>query len=356
MPNLHIVGDPPMTRKLVAAGAFDGDPVVVVDVGARGGVESHWKAFGAHVDIIAFEADAEEAARLNATGEKNVAFLAAALGAENGTRTLHLTRHAASTTVYPAIPEWDGRFISSGNLETERTVEIRTTTLRDALAGRKADFLKLDAEGAELDVLRGADLGPVLGVVAELNFGQSPSGQPSFADFDVHCRAAGLQLYDLDVYCFSRKTLPYPFLYDLRDGSGKPVAGPTIQGQTLSSDALYFRDGLKTSQPVKHACLFEIFGLNDCAAEVVQAHRQAFTRWADPDALLDLLVPEVKGRKLAYADYVARHRYGDPLFRPTTGWRQAPQAVNQYDGVFIPAWLDFRQRLYWVWRALSRRL
>ena len=343
-----------MTRALVAAGAFADDPMVVVDVGARGGVEWYWQVFGDDVRIIAFEADAEEAARLNARGEKNVTFVAAALGAENGPRTLYLTRHADSSTFYPAVPEWDDRFNQGQNLHVSRTIEITTTTLREALKGRPVDFMKIDAEGAEFDVLQGADLAPVLGIIAELNFGQSPSGQPSFADFDTHCRAAGLQLYDLDVYRFSRKVLPYPALFDTRDADGKPLFGATVQGQVLSSDALFMRDGIHSAKPVKHACLFEIFGLNDCAAEVVLAHREAFARWIEPDRLLDLLVPKVKGRKLDYATYVAGYRAGDRLFRPTPRYRTPDPIVRQYDGLFIPSWIGLWERLYWVWRALVR--
>ena len=355
MPNLHIVTDPPMTKKLVAAGAFAETPMIVVDIGARGGIEWYWRVFGDHVRIIAFEPDPEECRRLNERAGKNVTFIAAALGSTSGPRTLYVMRHADSTSFYAGVPEWNRRYVFADNAGIEREITVQTTTLRDALQGQEPDFIKLDAEGAEFDILCGADLAPVLGLVAELNLGQAPTGQPSFADFDPYCRAAGLQLYDIDVYRFSRKALPYPFLYDLRDGTGRPVPGATTQGQALSSDALYFRDGLATDRPVKLACLFEIFGLNDCAAEVILAHRAAFAAWADPADLLELLVPAVKGRKLSYADYVARHAT-DPLFRPTPGWRQPPQSVSTYDGVFIPAWMGLRQRLYWLWRTLFRRL
>jgi len=338
MPNLHIVADPPMTQKLVEAGAFAEDPLIVVDVGARGGIEWFWQAFGDGVRIIAFEPDPEECGRLQATSEKNVTYLPVALGAESSTRTLHVARFAAASSFYPSDSAWCSRFDIGDSLAIESQTELHTTTLREALAGQRPDFIKLDAEGAELDVLRGADLGPVLGMVSEVRFTDRMSGCPTFAEFDAFCRNAGFELYDLDLYRYSRRALPYPYLYDYRDGAGQPVAGPTVQGQALIGDALYFRDGLGTAQPVKLACLFEVFGLNDCAAEILQAHRGAFARWADPDLLLDLLVPEVKDQKLAFADHMTGHAAGDRMFRPSPGRRIPDPIVSHYDGVFTPAW------------------
>ncbi|MEA2812096.1 MAG: hypothetical protein QOJ17_6237 [Rhodospirillaceae bacterium] len=338
MPNLHIVADPPMTRRLVEARAFAEDPLIVVDVGARGGIEWFWKAFGDDIRTIAFEPDPEECARLQAAAEKNVTYLPVALDAESGARTLHVARFSAASSFYPNDRTWCGRFDFGDSLAVESRIEVRTTTLREALAGRQPDFIKLDVEGAELDVLRGADLGAVLGLVSEVRFSKKMSGCPTFAELDAFCHAAGFELFDLDLYRYTRRALPYPYLYDYRDDAGQPVAGPTVQGQPLIGDALYFRDGLTAAQPMKLACLFEVFGLNDCAAEVVQAHRSAFAPWADPDLLLGLLVPEVKGEKLSFPDHIARHATGDRLFRPTPGRRIPDPIVAHFDGVFTPAW------------------
>jgi len=338
MPNLHIVAEPPMTQRLVQSGAFAEDPLVVVDVGARGGVEWFWKVFGDGVRVVAFEPDPEECARLQAAGEKNVTYLPLALAAGRGTRTLHVGQYPATSSFYPNDPAWCGRFDVGDVLRVQSEIELATTSLRDALAGKRADFLKLDVEGAELDVLRGADLQPVLGLVTEVRFTEKMSGCPAFADLDNFCRAAGFDLYDLDLYRYSRRALPYPYLYDYHDDAGRPGLGPTVQGQPLVGDALYLRDGLTAGQPVKLACLFEVFGLSDCAAETLKAHRAVFAQWADPDLLLDLLVPPVKDERLSYADYTARYAAGDRLFRPTSGRRTPDPIVSHYDGVFTPSW------------------
>ncbi len=55
-----------MTERVVQAGAFREEPFLLVDVGARGGIEGYWKVFGDDIKVLAFEVDADECARLNA--------------------------------------------------------------------------------------------------------------------------------------------------------------------------------------------------------------------------------------------------------------------------------------------------
>jgi len=122
MPNLHIVADPPMTRRLVEARAFAEDPLIVVDVGARGGIEWFWKAFGDDIRTIAFEPDPEECARLQAAAEKNVTYLPVALDAESGARTLHVARFSAASSFYPNDRTWCGRFDFGDSLAVDQVI------------------------------------------------------------------------------------------------------------------------------------------------------------------------------------------------------------------------------------------
>ena len=114
----------------------------------------------------------------------------------------------------------------------------------------------------------------------------------------------------------------------MRDYAGLPAAPPSRR------------------KLVALACLYEIFGLNDCAAELILKHRAAFEEVAPVQSLLDLLVPEAKSKQLSYAEYMNRDIVADPLLRPTWPHRYPEPIVAHYDGRFIPSWA----RKWWFGR------
>ena len=58
-------GNPELTRDLVLNKVFESNPLVVVDVGARGGLEGHWSIYEDQLLGIGFEADVQECEKLN---------------------------------------------------------------------------------------------------------------------------------------------------------------------------------------------------------------------------------------------------------------------------------------------------
>lgn len=79
-------------------------------------------------------------------------------------------------------------------------VPVETMRLDDIPEARNADFLKIDVQGAELDVLKGATevLSTALVVHAEVEFIPLYKAQPLFADVDEAMRAAGYSLFTLE--------------------------------------------------------------------------------------------------------------------------------------------------------------
>ncbi|MGN7614373.1 FkbM family methyltransferase, partial [Magnetococcales bacterium HHB-1] len=128
-------------------------PLRVLDVGARYGGEAHWQHLGDQFQLIGFEADAEEAQRLNAINpEQGHHYYPVALHKDQQERPFYITRFDASCGFYPYRTEVWKRFLDYQNTEIIDQIMLTTQGLDQFYQEQKiapADFIKLDVEGAE---------------------------------------------------------------------------------------------------------------------------------------------------------------------------------------------------------------
>lgn len=281
----------PLTEYL--APLFADDPLILVDVGARWGLDARWEAFGKSLKAYCFEPDTAECERLNAAAHSGVTYIPAALGARTGKATLYKTRLKESSGLYQTNAAFFNRLLNCDNATVCDTEEVDVITLleaREKYGIPNHDFLKLDVEGAELDILRGAHIGGTFGIYTEVRFHREINGCAPFSEVDQFLVNRGFMLYGLATGRQSRKALPYEGPRLVADNGKRFFAG-TFGGQIMDGDALYFRDPLKVkltrNQILRSACLFEVFELNDCAAELLIERENE----ADVDLLrcLDLL-------------------------------------------------------------------
>lgn len=138
-------------QQLVAAGLLDGPDPVVVDVGANvGQFSTAIKAFWPDATIAAFEADSDVHAvyAANAGRLGGVQSTAVAIGAAEGTATLHRHPISAMSTLRPGHVE---------SYDPRDTTTVPVARLDDLVSHlTHIDLVKIDVEGYEIEALRGA--------------------------------------------------------------------------------------------------------------------------------------------------------------------------------------------------------
>jgi FkbM family methyltransferase len=261
--------------ELSAVAALLDRPVVGIDVGSRDGVRPEWRALQPNALLVGFDPDPQECARLNAAAgdPARERYEPVALGAVDGEATLHITRDPQSSSLYPPDPRALRRHPELWRHEPLSTQTIATTTIDTWAAGAgigAVDAIKVDVQGAELDVLNGAAaiLGSTLIVETEVEFQQLYEGQPLFCDVDRHLRGLGFELWRLRELHHCGLT---------KGGHGEPVFGvgdyvehTRLGGQLAWGNAIWVRSELAEAgmpmgwqERVRSACVASVFGFQE---------------------------------------------------------------------------------------------
>ncbi len=234
----------------------------LVDVGAADGLSKRWRPIARALDVIAFEPDARSDAQTSADGARTTVVPKAAAETERESKLWLTRKPRCSSLLHPNADVID-RFPDAERYGVVDEAMVACTSVDAALKSLHGsthfDFIKIDTQGTELDVLRGASEGlrTCLGIETEVEFLPLYEGAAPFRDIDAFVSEHGLELYDLRRTYFRRKD-----------------ATSAIQkrGQLVFGDALYFRDwrsgGLNRTALLKLATLLITYGYADEAAEL----------------------------------------------------------------------------------------
>lgn len=181
----------------------------VYDCGARDGMHRAWRAYPGRIRYVGFEPEAEAFAALERSARER-----RDERVEQRWHPVCLSDVAASRTfrVYGGVPALSS-FYELDRSATHRyglldTPLVSETTLRcdtvDGIAARDGDppdFLSIDAQGASLDVVRGAEkslASGLIGVRCEVEWLRLYREQPLFDDVWRHLRERDFELVRLE--------------------------------------------------------------------------------------------------------------------------------------------------------------
>lgn len=273
-----------LTRHLLDSGVLQSNPMIIVDVGCRGGFEPCWDIYGNQIHLIGLEPDAKECEFLNQSAKpwRLESYYPIALYRNKGTHTLYVTQNQQSSSLLKTNSDFLDRFPQSAFGTVITTTPIQTTDIDSFMKENRLgwiDFMKIDVEGAELAVLEGAHQllsESLLGLSVEIFFQPYHIGAPSFTDIDQYLRRFGFVFFDfLYTEKWRRKTL----------ATSDPASWYGA-GQFIWAQALYLRDlaadmisvsykpfNNARVKVLKLASLAERFALPDFAIELLHNAR-----------------------------------------------------------------------------------
>ena len=273
---------PTLARVLTDAGTFRDAPFTLIDVGCSGGLIDMAGEFSPDLRAVGFDRLTTEVERLQSLESRtDVRFEAALVGAGDAyvgvPRSTPNVFNRSSAALYWRMHDFDHarEYFNAGE---KIQVTERRIRLDEWLAGHpewRVDFLKVDTDGADLDVLLslGERLAEPLAIYIEVSFDGDPGPSHNvFSTIFDMVTAAGFRLFSLTPTTYARGEFPQPFEWEM--------PAQTVRGQIMQADALFCRDLAvegddDPSRILKLASIFDLMDLQDCAGELLEAHTDA---------------------------------------------------------------------------------
>lgn len=343
-----------MLPYLVEQCVFGAQPFSLFDIGCAGGIDPLWRLFGDQYSAVGFDPQQNEIERLRQTeSNPKVRYISAFVGLpDNDKFHVRKRQNTRDTDRYfdplqrsSAAACWNAGTAPQSNVIGEKLTSTKIGISEYAKSNgiTVIDFIKIDTDGSDLEVAISASeiirSCNVLGFMIEAPFtGSYEDTANSFHNIDRFMRRQGFMLYVLAQRVYSRAALPAPFVYD--------IPAQTVSGQVNWADAVYLRDGaaaeyrevwsedLSSVALLKLASLNELFGLPDCAAELIVSHRDRIAALVDPEKLLDLLTPPLNDKQLPYKEYLAAFKGRPEQFFPKAKMVKSAGSLPRRSGLW----------------------
>lgn len=354
------------------AGSLPSEWFTFVDVGCSGGIDPAWRIFGDRLRAVAFDASVDECERLSSLEtHPNVRYIAGFVGLPHDHPFASVAAGKPRYVRNP-FPRFSAGRMAQINQERLKAAPLEEKLLHNAwdmtrladpatpiivprvldeLGWSDIDFIKIDIDGPDFEVLHSMDDHVVrldlLAARLEVNLvGGADAWEHAFHNTDRLMREWGFELLSLDVRNYSMSALPSPFAIT--------APAQTVSGRPFQAEAFYARDpvgpdwqksaaAMSAAKLAKLAVIFSVWGQPDSAAELLIAFRGRLENMFDVDLGLELLAGQAQVgacQALPYAQYIEAFERGDVRFFPAS--TATPPSMCKPAGRLAAAWRAFK--------------
>lgn len=288
---------------------YQKSPLLLIDIGASGGLEDNWQPAEKYLKVLGFEPDKTAWEMLSKQKKESYKYLNTGLYSKKGSVDFNVAKKQKVSSIYSPNFKLLNQFPEAERFEIIKTVKIEVDSLDNVLEEHNIenpDFIKLDTQGSEFEILKGGIKtlkSDILGLEIEVEFAKMYQDQHLFSDVDKLARENGFYLFDIQRFYFKRKM---------------GMALGQSKGQIVFGNALYlvgidrFKeiiDGINDIQKKKIKALkaFSIcflYGYYDYALELLMSIEGVFSpeevrkikAWMEKKFWVRKFIPNFKGR------------------------------------------------------------
>jgi FkbM family methyltransferase len=181
-------------------------PLKFIDVGARGGVHDIVWPIAKYTSVVGFEPNIAECERMNLENKRtqqwaDMQILPVALADTESEHTLYMLSSNTNDSLLPPNENFSRRYAME-KWKIIGTEKLQSTTLDKVLQecqlGNHGEFIKLDTQGTEYEVLQGAKTvlqKNTVAVMTEVSFCEIYQGQKLFSEIELLLRQYGFSFY-----------------------------------------------------------------------------------------------------------------------------------------------------------------
>ena len=182
--------------------------LTLIDIGAAGDIEPRWKSISRHLNYIGFEPDERSRKLLKNNNNCNGYYIYPnAVWDKNTKININFTMGPQVSSFYSPNFNFTNLFPKPERFDIKEVISVDSVTI-DSLKIPEMDFIKIDIQGGELNVLKGAkkSLKKTIGLEIEVEFIELYKEQPLFGDLTKFLKSKNLEFIDFVNLCRWERT------------------------------------------------------------------------------------------------------------------------------------------------------
>jgi FkbM family methyltransferase len=176
--------------------------LILYDIGAAGTIPEHWekKLLRKNTTIYAFDENKDKNKNIPIKNFK-IKFLSTLLSNGNYKKHFYVLNRDTGSSFYKVNRKFID-YISKDYFDLKKKILVKTKSLNWLIVNKKikkADLMKLDTQGSELEILKGykKNLNSLIGIETEIEFEKIYERQPTFSAIDNFLRKNQFELIDI---------------------------------------------------------------------------------------------------------------------------------------------------------------